>query len=99
MSEEIYKPYDFYYYGRINLEMSILKDGHTMLWADVTKDLNNYRRGFYTEKAKREALQGAISKMKSIALDSVRADHKSADLALVQVHAIAKEILEDTNDE
>lgn len=49
MSDEIYKPLDFYEMGEADL--TVMKDGHTMTVVDVLNDLNNYRRGFLTLQA------------------------------------------------
>ena len=38
----------------------VLKDGHMMIWPDVTKEMNDYRRGYLTLQAEVERLKGAI---------------------------------------
>lgn len=43
----IYKPMDYYSSDPLGF---VLADGHTMFKRDVVKDLNDYRRGFLTQK-------------------------------------------------
>ena len=39
----------------------VLKDGHMMIWPDVTKEMNDYRRGYLTLQAEVERLKGELA--------------------------------------